>query len=114
MATLTPTIAEQLSEHITGLDYYSLPASVVERTKEALLDQLGCQIVGSTLGHCNIIYDFIKGFAGEPEATVVNRPLKTWAHDAALSMRHSDTRAKSMIISTREAVILALIQLRCR
>jgi len=83
MATLTPTIAEQLSEHITGLDYSSLPASVVERTKEALLDQLGCQIVGSTLGHCNIIYDFIKGFAGEPEATVVTRPLKTWAHDAA-------------------------------
>ena len=83
MTTLTPTIAEQLSGHITGLDYSNLPASVVERTKEALLDQLGCQIVGSTLGHCNIIYDFIKGFAGQPEATVVNRPLKTWAHDAA-------------------------------
>ena len=83
MATPRPTIAEQLSEHITGLDYSNLPSNVVERTKEALLDQLGCQVVGSTLGHCNIIYDFVKGFAGEPEATVVNRPLKTWAHDAA-------------------------------
>ena len=83
MTTLTPTIAEQLSEHITGLDHSNLPPIVVERTKEALLDQLGCQIVGSTLGHCNIIYDFIKSFAGEPEATVVTRPLKTWAHDAA-------------------------------
>jgi len=83
MATLTPTVAELLGEHITGLDYSSLPSNVVEGTKEALLDQLGCQIVGSTLGHCNIIYNFIKGFAGQPEATVVNRPLKTWAHDAA-------------------------------
>jgi 2-methylcitrate dehydratase PrpD len=83
MPKLTPTVAEQLSEHITGLDYSNLPSYAVERTKEALLDQLGCQVVGSTLGHCGVIYEFIKGFAGQPEATVVNRNLKTWAHDAA-------------------------------
>jgi len=83
MPTLTPTVAEQLSEHITGLDYSNLPSYAVERTKEALLDQLGCQVVGSTLGHCGVIYEFIKGFAGQPEGTVVNRDLKTWAHDAA-------------------------------
>jgi len=83
MATVKGTVAEQLGEHIAGLRYSDLSASVIDKTKEALLDQLGCQLIGSTLGHCNIIYDFIKGFAGEPEATVVNRPLKTWAHDAA-------------------------------
>jgi 2-methylcitrate dehydratase PrpD len=83
MATVTRTIAEQLGEHIAGLRYSDLSANVIDKTKEALLDQLGCQLVGSTLGHCNIIYDFIKGFAGRPEATVVNRNLKTWAHDAA-------------------------------
>jgi 2-methylcitrate dehydratase PrpD len=83
MPTLTPTVAEQLSEHITGLDYSNLPSYAVERTKEALLDQLGCQVVGSTLDHCGVIYEFIKGFAGQPEGTVVNRDLKTWAHDAA-------------------------------
>ena len=83
MPTLTPTVAEQLSEHITGLDYSNLPSYAVERTKEALLDQLGCQVVGSTLGHCGVIYEFIKGFAGQPEGTVVNRDVKTWAHDAA-------------------------------
>src|SRR4030095_12452086 len=83
MTTLTHTVAEQLSEHITGLDYSNLPSYAVERTEEALLDQLGCQVVGSTLGHCGVIYEFIKGFAGQPEGTVVNRDLKTWAHDAA-------------------------------
>jgi len=83
MATTTATIAERLGEHITGLNYDNLPSHVIDKTKEALLDQLGCQLVGSTLGHCNIIYDFIKDFAGQPEATVVNRDLKTWAHDAA-------------------------------
>src|SRR5262249_10789281 len=83
MATVTGTIAERLGEHITRLDYASLPSNVIDKTKEALLDQLGCQLVGSTLGHCNIIYDFIKDFAGQPEATVVNRDFKTWAHDAA-------------------------------
>jgi 2-methylcitrate dehydratase PrpD len=79
----TETIAERLGEHITGLRYSDFSRDVIERTKEALLDQLGCQLVGSTLGHCDIIYDFIKGFVGQPEATVVNRPLKTWVHDAA-------------------------------
>ena len=76
----TETIAERLGEHIVGLRYSELSANAIEKTKDALLDQLGCQLVGSTLGHCDIIYDFIKGFAGQPEATVVNRPLKTWAH----------------------------------
>ncbi|TMA95720.1 MAG: MmgE/PrpD family protein [Deltaproteobacteria bacterium] len=79
----TETIAERLGEHIVGLRYSDLSRDVIEKTKEALLDQLGCQLVGSTLGHCDIIYDFIKGFAGQPEATVVNRTLKTWVHDAA-------------------------------
>jgi 2-methylcitrate dehydratase PrpD len=83
MAKGTQTIAERLAEHIVGLRYSELSRDVIEKTKEALLDQLGCQLVGSTLGHCDIIYDFIKGFAGQPEATVVNRPLKTWVHDAA-------------------------------
>jgi 2-methylcitrate dehydratase PrpD len=79
----TRKVAEQLGEHIAGLNYSALSTQVIDKTKEALLDQVGCQLVGSTLGHCNIIYDFIKGFAGQKEATVVNRDLKTWAHDAA-------------------------------
>jgi 2-methylcitrate dehydratase PrpD len=83
MAEVNRTVAERLGEHIAGLRYSEFSRDVIEKTKEALLDQLGCQLVGSTLGHCDIIYDFVKGFAGRPEATVVNRDLKTWAHDAA-------------------------------
>ena len=83
MANVKGTVAERLSDHIAGLRYSELSRDVIEKTKEALLDQLGCQLVGSTLGHCDIIYDFVKGFAGQPESMVVNRPLRTWAHDAA-------------------------------
>jgi 2-methylcitrate dehydratase PrpD len=83
MTTASPTVAELLAEHVVGLRYSELPANAIARTKDALLDQLGCQLVGSTLGHCGVFYDFIKSFAGQPEATVVNRNLKTWAHDAA-------------------------------
>ena len=83
MTTANPTIAERLAEHVVGMRYSELPAKAIARTKDALLDQLGCQLVGSTLGHCGVFYDFIKCFAGQPEATVVNRSLKTWAHDAA-------------------------------
>jgi len=83
MSTAEKTVAEQLSEHLVGLDYGSLPANVTEKVKEAVLDQVGCQLVGSTMDWCRIIYEFIRGFAGHPEATVVNHNLKTWAHDAA-------------------------------
>ncbi|MBI2986750.1 MAG: MmgE/PrpD family protein [Deltaproteobacteria bacterium] len=83
MSTVKGTVAQQLSEYLVSLDYRSLPANVTAKVKEAVLDQLGCQFVGSTMSHCGIIYEFIKGFAGQPEATVVNRHLKTWAHDAA-------------------------------
>ncbi len=38
----TETIAERLGEHIVGLRYSDLSRDVIEKTKEALLDQLGC------------------------------------------------------------------------
>ncbi|MBI2986751.1 MAG: MmgE/PrpD family protein [Deltaproteobacteria bacterium] len=83
MSTGKETVAQQLSEHLVRLDYQRLPANVTAKAKEALLDQLGCQFVGSTMSHSGIIYEFIRGFAGQPEATVVNRHWKTWAADAA-------------------------------
>src|SRR5262245_24279541 len=83
MTTASPTVAERLAEHVVGLRYSELPAHAIARSKDALLDQVGCQLVGSTLGHCGVFYDFVKTFAGQPEATIVNRSLKTWAHDAA-------------------------------
>ena len=83
MSTATKTVAQQLSEHLVKSDYQSLPPNVTAKVKEVVLDQLGCQFVGSTMDWCNIIYEFIRSFPGQTEATVVNRNLKTWAADAA-------------------------------
>jgi 2-methylcitrate dehydratase PrpD len=83
MSIATETIAQQLGKHLVGLGYENLPANVTAKVKEVVLDQLGCQFVGSTMDWCNIIYEFIKSFPGRTEATVVNRNLKTWAADAA-------------------------------
>ena len=85
MGAVNKTVAEQLGEHLVGLDYETLPANVIQSVKEAVLDNLGCQLIGSTLDWCKIIYDFIEGFAGKPESSVVNHTLKTWPHDAAFA-----------------------------
>ena len=85
MDTAKGTVAQQLSEHLLGLADRGLPANVTAKTKEAVLDQLGCQLIGSTMDWCRIIREFIGGFAGRPEATVVNQTMKTGAADAAFA-----------------------------
>lgn len=80
---MAETIAEQLAKFICGLDYQGLPAEVIEKARECILDQLGCELVGSTLGWNKIIYDFITGAHGAEECTIVNYGTKALAHEAA-------------------------------
>jgi len=36
------TVAQKLSAFVCGMDYEKLPAEVIDRLKDLLLDQLGC------------------------------------------------------------------------
>ncbi len=64
--------------------YDDLPETVVEKTKQLILDQLGCQLAGSTLPWTRPAYDYVaEGKGGRQESTVVNYGLRTSAQDAA-------------------------------
>lgn len=76
-------ISDTLAEYVTGLKYGDLPAEVVDRVRLAVLDQLGCQLAGSTLEWNKIPYRFITDFGDRPESTIVNYGDKALAHDAA-------------------------------
>ena len=66
------------------LTYEDLPASVIEKTKELILDQLGCQLAGSTLAWTMPAYEFVADYrGGREESTVVHYGLRTYAQDAA-------------------------------
>lgn len=77
------TIARQLAEFTCGLDYEHLPPTVIEKAKDCILDQLGCQLVGSTLAWNRIIYDYAVSFKGQEESTIVNYGRRVHAHEAA-------------------------------
>ncbi len=66
------------------LAYEDLPESVVEKTKQLILDQLGCQLAGSTLPWTRPAYEYIvEGKGGRQESTIVHYGLRTSAQDAA-------------------------------
>ena len=76
----------RLARFISGLTYESLSEGVIEKTKELILDQLGCQLAGATMPWSKAAYEYIADYKGpRQESTVVNHGLKTIAQDAAFA-----------------------------
>lgn len=76
-------ISERLTELVASIKYEDLPPEIIERVKGAVLDQLGCQLIASTLEWNKIPYRFIRDLEGKPECTIVNYGTKAPLHDAA-------------------------------
>jgi len=76
------TIAQTLGKYVVHLQYSALPKAVIEEAKAALLDQLGCQLIGSTLDWNRVVHDFVAGFEGRAESTIINYGTRALAHDA--------------------------------
>ncbi len=83
MVETKEVMAERLAEYVVGLRYEDLSEEVIQQAKMAVLDQLGCQLLGSTLEWNKIPYRFVRDLAGKPESTIVNYGTKALAHDAA-------------------------------
>ena len=67
----TDTVAQRLGTFIAQLRYKDLPTEVVRRAKELILDQLGCQLLGSTVEWNQPVYKFVKeNKPGGPAAIV--------------------------------------------
>src|SRR6266850_5077300 len=77
------TLAQRLAARIVALEYDALPAVVIARAKDAVLDQLGVQLIASTMQWNDLIYRVVAASGGREEATVVNHGTKLPAHEAA-------------------------------
>lgn len=78
----TETVAQKLATYVCQLDYGRLPVHVVDRTKELLLDQLGCELLGSTVEWNQPIYRFVKENKWGGSASIVNYGDKVPLDDA--------------------------------
>jgi 2-methylcitrate dehydratase PrpD len=75
---------KELARFAGALSYKDLPDNVIEKTKELILDQLGCQLAGSTLPWIKPAYEYALDYrAKREESTIVNYGLKTGPQDAA-------------------------------
>ena len=69
---------------VCELDYAKLPLEVVQRAKDLILDQLGCQLLGSLMEWNGAVYRVVKENKQGGPATIVNYGDKVPVDDAAL------------------------------
>jgi 2-methylcitrate dehydratase PrpD len=78
------TIALQLARFVAVLNYDDLPIDVVNQTKALVLDQLGVELIGSTLEWTQPVLKLVEyAPSTNNESTIVNYGNKTVAWDAA-------------------------------
>jgi 2-methylcitrate dehydratase PrpD len=77
---------KELARFVSKLTYEDLPETVIDKAKELILDQLGCQLAGSTLPWSKLAYEYVADYRGiREESTVVNYGFRTSAQDAAFA-----------------------------
>lgn len=78
--------SRKLATFVSNLSYEELPRTVVEKTKDLVLDQLGCQLAGATMPWSRAVYDYVAESRGmAEESTIVRWGLKAPAQDAAFA-----------------------------
>ncbi len=77
------TVAQTLGTFVSQLKYEQLPVDVVKKAKDLLLDQLGCQLLGSSVAWNRPIYTFVKENKPAGPATIVSYGDKVPVDDAA-------------------------------
>jgi 2-methylcitrate dehydratase PrpD len=76
-------ITAKLAEHASTLRYEDIPSDVIEKAKDCVLDQIGVELIGSTLEWNKIAYRYITEMGGKAESTIVNYSTKVPSLDAA-------------------------------
>jgi 2-methylcitrate dehydratase PrpD len=82
---MAETIAERLSEFIHGLSFESIPRTVVEKTKDHILDTLGICIASSRMEFGGAALNLIGSWGGKPESSLIGFPGRVPAQNAALA-----------------------------
>ncbi|MCC6535847.1 MAG: MmgE/PrpD family protein [Burkholderiales bacterium] len=77
------SVTQAIARYIVDLKYEDLPRETIAAAKEAVLDQLGIMLMGSTLPWTRPSYELVLDLGSRPEATIVGRGGKVSALDAA-------------------------------
>jgi len=75
----------RLAEWVRGLEYGDLPLEVCERTKDLILDQLGCELACADLPWSRIVSGHVERMCAQGRCTVVRFGIKTNPEYAALA-----------------------------
>lgn len=76
-------ITRELAHYASRLRYEDIPLEVIDKAKDCVLDQLGVELIGSTLDWNKISYRYVLEMDGQKESTIVNYGTKAPALDAA-------------------------------
>jgi 2-methylcitrate dehydratase PrpD len=79
-----PTAAQTLAGFICDLSYRHIPAGAVARSRELLLDQLGCQLIGASVPWNQPVYQFVKSAKSGGPARIVKYGHPVPLDDAVL------------------------------
>jgi len=78
------TVAAEWASFVTGLEFGKLPADVVGRMRQSLLDSLGAAVLGSRTKACRILLSYLQAQGTNPDATVVVHGTRTSSVNAAM------------------------------
>ena len=76
-------VTEKLAAHAFDVRYEDMPQEVIEKAKDCLLDQIGVELIGSTLDWNKIAYRYVVEMGGRAESTIVNYGTRAPALDVA-------------------------------
>src|SRR3989304_38453 len=80
---MTTGITEQLALHTARVRFEDIPREAIEKAKDCILDQVGVELIGSTLEWNKNAYPFFADMGGGAESPIVNYGTKAPALDAA-------------------------------
>ena len=76
-------ITAKLAKHTAQVRFEDLPPEVIEKAKDVILDQVGVELIGSTLEWNKIALRYVTDTGGHSESTVVNYGVRVPMQDAA-------------------------------
>jgi 2-methylcitrate dehydratase PrpD len=69
-------LAQKVAQYIVQADLSQFPPSVTEKSKQCILDAIGCGLFGQEFEAPKIVLAQAEQWGGKPEASVLGRPLK--------------------------------------
>lgn len=80
---MTSGLTEVLAAYTAKARFEDIPSEAIEKAKDCILDQIGVELIGSTLEWNKIAHRYVAEMGGRGESTIVNYGTKAPTLDAA-------------------------------